>query len=163
MDFILGATAEKSVVSPKLKNLKAKINSIFDEIRSKNKKDAAEETEDEKDAKAEETEEEEFDEETKIELVDDGKRVKKFKITGNLNFDLTKKIMAEIKPKVEMRTRLLHAFSCIIYRGEGEIVEYSKTFKSNKQATFANFAGIEEYIHQCEQKRLDLEDSETWS
>ena len=62
-----------------------------------------------------------------------------------------------------MRTRLLHAFSCIIYRGEGKIVEYSKTFKSNKQATFANFAGIEEYIHQWEQKRLDLEDSETWS
>ena len=54
-------------------------------------------------------------------------------------------------------------FSCIIYRGEGEIVEYSKTFKLNKQATFANFADKEEYIHQCEQKRLDLEDSETWS
>ena len=85
------------------------------------------------------------------------------KITGNLNFDLTKKIMDEIKPKVEMRTSVLHAFSCIIYRGEGEIVEYSKTFKSNKQATFANFADIEEYIHQCEQKRLGLEDSETWS
>ena len=164
-DWILSYVPQpiKSVVSPKLKNLKAKINSIFDEIRSRNKKDAAEETEDEKDAEAEETEEEEFDEETKIELVDDGKRVKKFKITGNLNFDLTKKIMAEIKPKVEMRTRLLHVFSCIIYWGEGEIVEYSKTFKSNKQATFANFAGIEEYIHQCEQKRLDLEDSETWS
>ena len=63
-----------------------------------------------------------------------------FKITGNLNFDLTKKIMDEIKSKVEMRTSVLHAFSCIIYRGEGEIVEYSKTFKSNKQATFANFA-----------------------
>ena len=164
-DWILSYVPQpiKSVVRPKLKNLKAKINSIFDEIRSKNKKDAAEETEDEKDAEAEETEEEEFDEETKIELVDDGKRVKKFKITGNLNFDLTKKIKAEIKPKVEMRTRLLHAFSCIIYRGEGEIGEYSKTFKSNKQATFANFAGIEEYIHQCEQKRLDLEDSETCS
>ena len=68
----------KSVVSPKLKNLKAKINSIFDEIRSKNEKDAAEETEDEKDAEAEAAKKEEFDEETKIELVDDGKRVKKF-------------------------------------------------------------------------------------
>ena len=64
-DWILSYVPQpiKSVVSPKLKNLKAKINSIFDEIRSKNKKDAA----------AEETEEEEFDEETKIELVDDGK------------------------------------------------------------------------------------------
>ena len=69
----------KSVVSPKLKNLKAKISSIFDEIRSKNEKDAAtEETKDEKDAEA--TEEEAFDEETKIELVGGGKRVKKFKI-----------------------------------------------------------------------------------
>ena len=92
----------KSVVSPKLKNLKAKINSVFDEIHSKNEKYAAgEETEDEKDAEAEKTEEEAFDEATKIELIDDGKRVKKFKITGNLNFDLTKKIMDEIKPKVE--------------------------------------------------------------
>ena len=67
----------KTVVSPKLKNLKAKINSIFDEIRSKNEKDAAEETEDEKDAEAEAAKKEEFDEETKIELIDDGKRVKK--------------------------------------------------------------------------------------
>ena len=158
-DWILSYVPQpiKSTVSTQLKNLK--INSIFDEIRGKNEKEEGE------DAEKEEGKDkiEEFDEETKIELVDDGKRVRKFKITGNLNFDLTKKIMDEIKAKVAMRTRLLHAFSCIIYRGEEEIVEYSKTFKSNKQATFANFADIEEYIHQCVQKRLDLEDSETWS
>ena len=62
------------------------------------------------------------------------KRVKKFKITGNLNFDLTKKIMAEIKPKFEMRTRLLHAFSCIIYRGEGEMLNIVRLLsRTNKQ------------------------------
>ena len=99
---------------------------------------------------------------TEIKLVENGGRVKVFKTTGNLNFDLTDIIMEKITPIIEMRTKVIHAFSCVIYRGQGEKIEYSKTFKT-PSGTFSSLADIKEYIHQCEQKRLDLEDSETWS
>ena len=99
---------------------------------------------------------------TEIKLVENGGRVKVFKTTGNLNFDLTDIIMEKITPIIETRTKVIHAFSCVIYRGQGEIIEYSKTFKA-PSGTFSSLSDIKEYIHQCEQKRLDLEDSETWS
>ena len=70
--------------------------------------------------------------------------------------------MEKITPIIEMRTKVIHAFSCVIYRGQGEIIEYSKTFKA-PSGTFSSLADIKEYIRQCEQKRLDLEDAETWS
>ena len=99
---------------------------------------------------------------TEIKLVENGDRVKVFKTTGNLNFDLTDIIMEKITPIIETRTKVIHAFSCVIYRGQGEIIEYSKTFKA-PSGTFSSLSDIKEYIHQCEQKRLDLEDSEMWS
>ena len=99
---------------------------------------------------------------TEIKLVENGGRVKVFKTTGNLNFDLTDIIMEKITPIIETRTKVIHAFSCVIYCGQGEIIEYSKTFKA-PSGTFSSLDDIKEYIHQCEQKRLDLEDSETWS
>ena len=99
---------------------------------------------------------------TEIKLVENGGRVKVFKTTGNLNFDLTDVIMEKITPIIEMRTKVIHAFSCVIYRGQGEIIEYSKTFKA-PSGTFSSLSDIKEYIRQCEQKRLDLEDAETWS
>ena len=99
---------------------------------------------------------------TEIKLVENGGRVKVFKTTGNLNFDLTDIIMEKITPIIEMRTKVIHAFSCVIYRGQGEKIEYTNTFKT-PSGTFSSLADIKKYIHQCEQKRLDLEDSETWS
>ena len=99
---------------------------------------------------------------TEIKLVENGGRVKVYKTTGNLNFDLTDKIMEKITPIIETRTEVIHAFSCVIYRGQGEIIEYSKTFKA-PPGTFSSLDDIKEYIRQCEQKRLDLEDAETWS
>ena len=69
--------------------------------------------------------------------------------------------MKKITPIIETRTKVIHAFSCVIYRGQGELIEYSKTFKA-PSGTFSSLADIKEYIRQCEQKRLDLEDSETW-
>ena len=98
---------------------------------------------------------------TEIKLAENGGRVKVYKTTGNLNFDLTDIIMEKITPIIETRTKIIHAFSCVIYRGQGEIIEYSKTFKA-PSGTFSSLADIE-YIRQCEQKRLDLEDAETWS
>ena len=99
---------------------------------------------------------------TEIKLVENSGRVKVYKTTGNLNFDLTDIIMEKITPIIETRTKVIHAFSCVIYRGQGEIIEYSKTFKA-PPGTFSSLDDIKEYIRQCEQKRLDLEDAETWS
>ena len=108
------------------------------------------------------TAQEVFTNKTEIKLVENGGRVKVYKTTGNLNFALTDKIMEKITPIIETRTKVIHAFSCVIYRGQGEIIEYSKTFKA-PPGTFSSLADIKEYIRQCEQKRLDLEDAETWS
>ena len=108
------------------------------------------------------TAQEVFTNKTEIKLVENGGRVKVYKTTGNLNFDLTDKIMEKITPIIETRTKVINAFSCVIYRGQGEIIEYSKTFKA-PPGTFSSLADIKEYIRQCEQKRLDLEDAETWS
>ena len=99
---------------------------------------------------------------TEIKLAENGGRVKVYKTTGNLSFDLTDKIMEKITPIIETRTKVIHAFSCVIYRRQGEIIEYSKTFKA-PPGTFSSLDDIKEYIRQCEQKRLDLEDAETWS
>ena len=108
------------------------------------------------------TAQEVFTNKTEIKLVENGGRVKVYKTTGNLNFDLTDKIMEKITPIIETRTKVIHTFSCVIYRGQGEIIEYSKTFKA-PPGTFSSLDDIKEYIRQCEQKRLDLEDAETWS
>ena len=83
---------------------------------------------------------------TEIKLVENGGRVKVYKTTGNLNFDLTDIIMEKITPIIETRTKVIHAFSCVIYRGQGEIIEYSKTFKA-PSGTFSSLADIKEYIH----------------
>ena len=108
------------------------------------------------------TAQEVFTNKTEIKLDENGGRVKVYKTTGNLNFDLTDIIMEKITPIIETRTKVIHAFSCVIYRGQGEIIEYSKTFKA-PPGTFSSLDDIKEYICQCEQKRLDLEDAETWS
>ena len=156
-------------------NLMTKINEIF-EIKKKLPPNAVEESSPQQEVVTNKTEikstpnetgessttQEVFTNKTEIKLVENGGRVKVYKTTGNLNFDLTDKIMEKITPIIETRTKVIHAFSCVIYRGQGEIIEYSKTFKA-PSGTFSSLADIKEYIRQCEQKRLDLEDAETWS
>ena len=156
-------------------NLMTKINEIF-EIKKKLPSNAVEESSPQQEVVTNKTEikstpnetgessapQEVVTNKTEIKLVENGGRVKVYKTTGNLNFDLTDIIMEKITPIIETRTKVIHAFSCVIYRGQGEIIEYSKTFKA-PSGTFSSLADIKEYIRQCEQKRLDLEDAETWS
>ena len=156
-------------------NLITKINGIF-ENKKKLPPNAVEESSPQQEVVTNKTEikstpnetgesstaQEVFTNETEIKLDENGGRVKVYKTTGNLNFDLTDIIMEKITPIIETRTKVIHAFSCVIYRGQGEIIEYSKTFKA-PPGTFSSLADIKEYIRQCEQKRLDLEDAETWS
>ena len=156
-------------------NLMTKINEIF-EIKKKLPPNAVEESSPQQEVVTNKTEikstpnetgesstaKEVVTNKTEIKLVENGGRVKVYKTAGNLNFDLVDKIMEKITPIIETRTKVIHAFSCVIYRGQGEIIEYSKTFKA-PPGTFSSLADIKEYIRQCEQKRLDLEDAETWS
>ena len=142
-------------VNTGVENLKKKIKEIFE---NKKKLPPQEEITTDESSNPQEV----VTNKTEIKLVENGDRVKVFKTTGNLNFDLSDIIMEKITPIIEMRTKVIHAFSCVIYRGQGEIIEYSKTFKA-PSGTFSSLSDIKEYIHQCEQKRLDLEDGETWS
>ena len=156
-------------------NLMTKINEIF-EIKKKLPPNAVEESSPQQEVVTNKTEikstpnetgesstaQEVVTNKTEIKLVENGGRVKVYQTTGNLNFDLTDKIMEKITPIIETRTKVIHAFSCVIYRGQGEIIEYSKTFKA-PSGTFSSLDDIKEYIRQCEQRRLDLEDAETWS
>ena len=77
--------------------------------------------------------------------------------------------MANITPRIEMRTKGIYSFKSEIHRGGGEIhrgggevVAYSKTLTS-PPGMFTNLEEIQAYIEECEQKQLDLDNEEVWS
>ena len=59
-----------------------------------------------------------------------------------------------------MRTIVVYKFSCQIYRLDGQISNYSKTFKSK---FITSLSELEKYLKECETRRLDLDDVEIWS
>ena len=67
---------------------------------------------------------------TRVRMVENQTRVKKYKFTGNLNGDVSNLIMNTIRPVVEMRTGVIYSFSCRIYQGS-RVVEYHKTLQAN--------------------------------
>ena len=73
---------------------------------------------------------ERYDTVAKIKLVSEGRRVKGFRVTGNLNNPNTKMIMANITPHIELRVNVIYSFKLVIYQGAGEIKPYSKTLYS---------------------------------
>ena len=58
---------------------------------------------------------ERYDTVAKIKLVYEGKCVKEFRVTGNLNNSNTKMIMANITPHIEMRVKVIYLFKSVIY------------------------------------------------
>ena len=60
----------------------------------------------------------------------EGKRVKEFTVTGNLNKSNIKMIMANITSHTEMRAKVIFSFKPEIHRGADEIVPYHKTLTS---------------------------------
>ena len=96
---------------------------------------------------------ERYDTVTKIKLVREERRVKEFRVTGNLNRSNTKMIIANITPHIEMRVKVIYSFKSVIYPGNGEIKDYSKTLDS-APGMFTNLKEIQEYIEVCEQIRL---------
>ena len=121
-------------------------------------KEAREENKEEE----QEQDNEEYDTVLEINLVRERKRIKEFRVTGNLNTPNKKMIMDNITPHTEMRVKVIYSFKADIHRGAGEIVGYSKTLTS-PPVTFTSLENIQAYIEECEQKQLDLENVEVWS
>ena len=105
---------------------------------------------------------EEYDTAPEINLVDKGRRVKEFRVTGNLNNINKRMVMDNITPHIEMRVKVIYSFKADFHQGGGKIVVYSKTLTS-PPGMFTSLEEIQAYIKECEQKRLDLENVEVWS
>ena len=94
----------------------------------------------EEQVKEQQDDDERYDMVTKIKLVYEGKRVKEFRVTGNLNRPNTRIIIDNITPHIEIRVKVIYSFKSVIYRGNGEIKDYSKTLDS----TPGMFTGLKE-------------------
>ena len=66
-------------------------------------------------AAKEQQDDERYDTVTKIKLVREGKRVKEFRVIGNLNNPNAKMVMANITPYTEMRVKVIYSFKSVIY------------------------------------------------
>ena len=77
-----------------------------------------------------EDDDEQYDTVAKIKLVYKGKRVKEFRVTGNIHNSNKKMIMTNITPHIEMRTKVIYSLKSEIHRSAGEIKDYSKTLNS---------------------------------
>ena len=97
----------------------------------------------------------------RMELHEDGNRVKMFRITGNQNRVSTRLIMDKITPHIEMRVKVVYSFVADIY-GPSGISGYAKTISANKHM-FTSIEEVRAYIEECERRRLDLDDEEIWS
>ena len=115
-----------------------------------------------KEQQQDDDDDERYDTVTKIKLMYEGKRVKQFRVTGNLNRPNTRMIMDNITPHIEMRVKVIYLFKSVIYQGGGKIQHYSKTLDSSP-GMFTSLKEIQAYIEECEQKQLDLDNEEVWS
>ena len=103
-----------------------------------------------------------YDTVTQIKLVCKGKRLQAFRVTGNLNDSNTKMTMANIIPHIEMKVKVIYSFKSVIYRGDGEIISYSKALDSSPRM-FTSLKEIQADIEECEQNWFDLDNEEVWS
>ena len=122
-------------------------------------KEEEKEEEEAKEQQQDDDDDEQYDTVTKIKLVYEGKRVKEFRETGNLNRPNTRMIMDNITPHIETRVKVIYSFKSVIYWGGGEIKPYSKTLDS-APGMFTSLKEIQAYIEECEQKWLDLDNVE---
>ena len=88
--------------------------------------------------------------------------MKEFRLTVNLNKSNTKMIMTNSTPHIGMKAKVIYSFKSEIHRNAAEIVPYYKTLTS-PPGMFTSLEGIQAYIEECEQKRLDLDSEEVWS
>ena len=97
-----------------------------------------------------------------IRLALEGRHVKEFRVTRNLNNPNTKMIMAYITLHIGMRVKVIYSFKSVIYQGAGAIKDCSKTLGPSPDM-FTSLKEIQAYIDECEEIRLDLDNEEVWS
>ena len=121
------------------------------DIVEKEGEEEEQQQEEEEEAKEQQDDDEQYDTIAKIKLAYKGRRVKEFRVTGNLSNPNTKMIMANITPHTEMRAKVIYSFKSEVHRGVGDIVPYNKTLDSRP----GMFTSLKEI-----QKRLDLDNEE---
>ena len=94
------------------------------EAEEEAKEKQQEEEEEEAKEQQQDDNDEQYDTVAKIKLVYEGKRVKEFRVTEDLNKSNIKMIMANITPHTEMRAKVIYSFKSEIHQGAGEIVPY---------------------------------------
>ena len=72
------------------------------------------EAKDEEKEKEQQQDDEEYDTVPEINLVHEGRHVKEFRVTGNLNNANTRTIMDNITPHIEMRVKVIYSFKADI-------------------------------------------------
>ena len=122
---------------------------------------AAKEAREEEKGEEQQQDDEEYDTVPEINLLHEARRVKEFRVTGNLNCPNARMIMDNITSHIEMRVKVIYSFKAEIHRSAGEIVNYSKTL-TLPPGMFTSLEEIQAYIEECEQKRLDLGNEEVW-
>ena len=88
----------------------------------------------------------------------DQTHVKTYMVTGPLNHNVFSLILDIICPVIEMQTKVIYSFSCTIYWGQNQVIQYNKALSLN--ATFTSSIQIEKYIEQCELRHVNLDDEE---
>ena len=136
---------------------------LKDIVEKEAEEEAKEQHQEEEEAKVQQQDDDEqYHTVAKINLVYEGKRVRKFRVTENLNKSNTKMIMANITPNIEIGAKVIYSFKSEIHQGAGEIVPYHETLTS-PPGMYTSLGEFQGYIEECEQKRLDLDKEEVWS
>ena len=98
---------------------------------------------------------------TRITLICNQTCIRTYQVTGSLNLDISSLILHTILPVIQMQTRVVYSFSCSIYWGQNQVVQYHRTLSPN--GTFMSLSQIEEYVKQCELLHLNLDNEGVWS
>ena len=97
----------------------------------------------------------------RINLIENQTRIRTNEVTSSVSHDISNLILGTICPAIDMLMRVVYSFSCTIYWGQNQIIEYHKTLSPN--GAFMSLNQIEEYVQQCELWLLNLDDKGVWS
>ena len=93
--------------------------------------------------------------ETRINLTKNQTRVRTYEVIGCLNHDVSNLVLDTIYPVIDMRMRIIYSFSCSVYWGWNQVIQYHKMLSPN--GTFPSLSQIEKCIKQCELRHLNLD------
>ena len=119
-----GASLLYNRMMKKMEYGRQRLKDVEKEAEEEAKEKQQEEEEEETKEQQQDDNDEQYDAVAKIKLVYEGKRVKEFRVTEDLNKSNIKMIMANITPHIEMRAKVIYSFKSEIHQGAGEIVPY---------------------------------------